>query len=78
MLRHFRLIRTAEKCPFENLHPDNGEHELQHVGDQENIADCFDGHNDALHHVLNKNKNPAQFTKKIQKTGVSKGKRGDL
>lgn len=37
---------------LEELHPDAGEHELQQRGDDHDVADGADGHEDALHHVL--------------------------
>ena len=37
---------------LEELHPDAGEHELQQRGDNHDVADGADGHEDALHHVL--------------------------
>ena len=34
------------------LHADDGEHEDEEDGDEHDVADGLDGHDDALHHVL--------------------------
>ena len=37
---------------LEELHPDAGKHELEEGGDDHDVANCPDGHKDALDHVL--------------------------
>lgn len=37
---------------LEELHSDAGKHEVEQHGDQDNVADGFDGHKHALNHVL--------------------------
>ena len=34
------------------LHANDGEHEYEEDGDEHDVADGLDGHDDALHHVL--------------------------
>ena len=40
------------KSNLEELDPDDGEHEEQEDGDQDDVADGLHSHDDALHHVL--------------------------
>lgn len=37
---------------LEELHSNAGEHEVQQHGDQDDVADGFDGHEHTLDHVL--------------------------
>lgn len=48
----FGLVVTLEEGPLEELNSDNGEHKLQHKGDQHDVSDSFDGHNHTLDDVL--------------------------
>ena len=34
------------------MHPDDGKHELEQEGDEHDVVDSLDGHNDALYHVF--------------------------
>lgn len=45
---HLRLVSAHEELALEQLHSDDGEHEDQQQGDQHNVADSLDGHNDTL------------------------------
>ena len=49
---HFWLVCAHEKFSFEQLHSNNGEHEYQQQGDQDNVVDSFDSYNDTLHNVF--------------------------
>ena len=40
------------KSNLEELDPDDGEHEEQEDGDQDDVSDGLHSHDDALHHVL--------------------------
>ncbi len=46
------MVVAGEELPLEELHSDDGEHELQEEGDEDDVADGLDGDDDALHHVL--------------------------
>lgn len=37
---------------LEELHSDAGKHKVEQHGDQDNVANGFDGHEHALNHVL--------------------------
>ena len=52
VLGHLWLVGTHEELALEQLDADDGEHELEEEGDQDDVADGFDGHDDALDHVF--------------------------
>ena len=45
---HTWMLRTN----FEQLDADDGKHELQETGDQNDVSDCLQRHKDALNHQL--------------------------
>ena len=45
-------VCTHEELALEQLDPDDGEHELEEEGDEDDVADSLDGHDDALDDVL--------------------------
>lgn len=51
---------------LEELHSNAGEHEVQQHGDQDDVADGFDGHEHALDHVLLKTSSYRLSTVSIQ------------
>ena len=51
-LRHLARVRAHEELALEELHADDGEHELQEQRHQDDVADGLHGHDHALHHVL--------------------------
>ena len=49
----FAMVRMKlYKSNLEELDPDDGEHEEQEDGDQDDVSDGLHSHDDALHHVL--------------------------
>lgn len=50
-LWHFHTA-SGVKSYLKELHSNTGKHEIQQHGDQDNVADGFDGHKHALDHML--------------------------
>ena len=48
---HSSIITSPEPA-LEELDADDGEHEEEEDGDEEDVPDVLHSHNDALHHVL--------------------------
>lgn len=53
MLGQHHLLKTH----LEELHSYTGKHEIQQHGDQDDVADGFNGHKHALDHMLSLKKN---------------------
>lgn len=58
-LRHIKknlysncIILHVASTYLEKLHADTGKHEIQQHGDQDDVADGFDGHKHTLDHML--------------------------
>ena len=51
-LGQFGPVVAHEELALEQLHADDGEHELEQTRDQHNVPDGFDGDDHALDHVL--------------------------
>lgn len=52
VLRDLGPVVAHPELALEQLDANDGEHELQEQGDENDVSDGLDGHNDALHHVL--------------------------
>lgn len=51
-VRRARKKNGVQKKYLEQLHADDGEHELQQVRDQHDVADRLDRHDHTLDHIL--------------------------
>ena len=49
---NFVWSSARDKSNLEELDPDDGEHEEEEDGDQDDVSDGLHSHDDALHHVL--------------------------
>ena len=45
-------VCAIPEASLEQLDPDDGKHEEEEDGDEEDVADVLHSHDDALHHVL--------------------------
>ena len=52
VLRHLGQVRAHEELAFEELDTNDWEHEDEEQGDEHDVADGFDGNNDALDDML--------------------------
>lgn len=53
------VVVSSSQTHLEKLDSDAGKHEIQQHGDQDDVADGFDGHKHALDHVLPSHTNNA-------------------
>ncbi len=48
----FVAVITSEEAAFEDLYTNDGKHEFQHVGNEQNVSNCLHSHQHALDHAL--------------------------